>query len=283
MKMPVVGKIYNKKSINYKYRITALRYIVYGLNQEIEGRVIEFIGEEKDLKDIHGCRAYFLSNINKFWEEFEEIEDQPVVNDLKEAIDELENSKGTKVNLGILKKNYEVQKYRIEAISCGDEGHLMLLENVAGLKHYASLGFFRENYDIIKRVNPKSFDALDDSNIPEKADCGISEDTKEKIKFYTNPAHGLVDAFEEKPESIWKSVEERPQQLDNVGADIPCYILDGQGYYRFGLFSVKNFYEHTGRLIEFGKLNEPIKYCTLTDFINDHEQLKERIKKLEEK
>ena len=243
----------------------------------------------------------------KYGENLEDLNEEELMNIIDEEIDKSREDRPT------VKENLTVDKVRVALDGLKDilakrvslrDANKCFKFSIEGMDKRAKYLRKKEELDFEFEEKVQNLvDALNDSNMPEKADSGIVEDVSSvdlsssycptclnncaKVTFSSGNRAYLCESCsksnEEKPKSIWKSVEELPKQLDNVGADIPCYILDGQGYYRFGLFSVKNFYEHNGRLIEFGKLHEPVKYCTLTDFINDYEQLKEIIKKLEEK
>lgn len=75
-------------------------------------------------------------------------------------------------------------------------------------------------------------------------------------------------------ESIWKPVSELPEELYEevlIKTDLDN-IRRGYFYNVCGKFEVMSGYSV-----------ETKKYCTLTDFINDYEKLKERVKKLEGK
>ncbi len=320
MKMPVVGQIYNKKSINYKYRITALRYIVYGLNQEVEGRVIELVCEEKNMKNILGSRSYLLSDINKFWEEFKEIEDQPLteenlqnlseeelMNIIDEEIDKSREERRTvKENLTDDKLGVALDDLKKELNS--DGGYF--LSRKGYYLDFSSKTLAEKTHNLLT--------VLGDSNIPKKADCGTIYYTKAKgkcnncsknldgkrIDFDGNSycsweckdlvVKKILEKFKEKPKSIWKPVQDRPKYSCEAIFRRELYGEPTKYYYFFaeyknqgaGIFEIKGWYAIGSNADDHGKKlidQRSGEYCELTDFMNHIESLEQRIKKLEEK
>ena len=79
-------------------------------------------------------------------------------------------------------------------------------------------------------------------------------------------------------ESIWKPIGELPELAE--GDTMECLIRSDKG-------DVANscFYKHEDEIDHAAcgfEEEEEKEYCSLTDFINDYEKLKERVKKLEE-
>lgn len=87
------------------------------------------------------------------------------------------------------------------------------------------------------------------------------------------------EEVKEKEESIWKSVSELPE--DNYTVIIKA--KGGYGEIFFGAYreDTQNFMDEAMKFVYPKKSID--KYCTLTDFINDYEKLKERVSKLEGK
>lgn len=98
--------------------------------------------------------------------------------------------------------------------------------------------------------------------------------------------------IKEEPKSIWKSIDELDQFIiPNAQDEQDCLVFFNDGTINMALYSPyeKEFYYDS--ICKFEIDREYIKeFCTLTDFIEDHKNLKdhiesleERIKKLEEK
>lgn len=96
---------------------------------------------------------------------------------------------------------------------------------------------------------------------------------------------------EEKPQSIWKPVSELPTDeklsvIVELESGEKCFstYTKGKGFTEIDGSKIGCFY---GRPYQFGFSPKEIKYCTLTDFINNIEQTKldheERLRKLEGK
>lgn len=85
--------------------------------------------------------------------------------------------------------------------------------------------------------------------------------------------------------SVWKPVSELPKQNSDIYSDIPCIVEDALGYHTYAVYSVNAFWDlryGTKKMVE-GYLSSasPIRYCTLTDFINQQNSLLDRVERLE--
>lgn len=115
------------------------------------------------------------------------------------------------------------------------------------------------------------------------SDEKLSKCGRFKIKTGTNSTFEYKCNVEDKEQSIWKPVSE---EVDNQS----IIFINKAGYARLAEAWNDKFYfiegDAGGRDVRSHMIDKTYygkKFCTLTDFINDYEKLKERLKKLEEK
>jgi hypothetical protein len=158
------------------------------------------------------------------------------------------------------------------------------------------------HYNDLAKKAQNLLNAMDDSNIPEKGDCGIGEDTREeryaKVKnLMSNVEIKLPNplifesespksdmtiaidwAFNAEPKStLWKPVSELPKDIKDY---FECFIKFHNGkirkgeYFR-GVFSITDKASYLSIEME--------EYCSLTDYINHQAELEKRVGRLEQK
>jgi hypothetical protein len=226
---------------------------------------------------------YTLSLIefhNNFQELPSETEEEPsyckfCVSETLKAIDNLEAGKGTKYSLSeleqaakdgtLLERKDEVQKAKEGLRSAIRESHIDFPSYHAGRRY-------------IELATQNLLDALDNQNLRDKENSLSGGEAKSNLeqafKDYKNgniKTHNsvdeLIDSVEEKPQSIWRSVEELP---DN-NCDI---LIKVEGEIELQPFSAK---------YGFANKENTKEYCTLTDYITENEQLKQDFEALKAK
>lgn len=130
---------------------------------------------------------------------------------------------------------------------------------------------------------------LSESSAKLNSSIGTRQRTQEELDSIKEPKTDMkeksVDTVESLHEkSIWKDVSELPKQKD-IYADIPCIVEDALGYHTYAVYSVNAFWDLRNNFtkMERGYLSSRslIKYCTLTDFINQQEQTAKKVAELE--
>jgi hypothetical protein len=162
-KLPEVGREYFNNLIGRSFEVQEIKEI-----RDLYGSIRTMVA----LKD---CVA--LYNIEDFFNYFEEV---PSTNQQEED-PWLCNVCG--LSFEECKKNMKKNQAKIEVEKAMEELKKELIETEATINRILKVGDWCPNVLIIKAQNLlNALESLDDSNIPEKGDCGIVEDTRNSQK-----------------------------------------------------------------------------------------------------
>jgi len=288
VKMPVVGSKYKP-------------FYSTGLESEV-------ISVDKNIITIRNCKTGIDHkwSINKFFTNFvpvldlaEELPDQdngnkPVETEEKPDSLPIQESNGT--------KNMEVEKAKEELNNILN--NKQPVPDVEGDISIYKKEFLYESWNLLRHYAQNLLNAMDDSNIPEKGDCGIGEESlkdgltalkwkeagmnyfssskyaDKKSEETNNKAKSMHDEFVkslvDKPKpTLWKPVSELPEELKypsqyiiEVGAEKYLATVN-----TCGLFSVGVGHKFGEAAIK--------RLVSLTDYINHQEELEKRVERLE--
>lgn len=259
-KLPVVGKRYRRIGGGYD--------IVVG---EVEQHLVYFRMADENNKESFSCPLEF------FWGDFEELSE-----------DEAETKPETQNHISELSPEVKEAMEELDReldhwMPTEDKEEYQLTSKAEKL-----LNALDEQFNVMELHNIKAQAEKVDKQFMSKEEDKIDTRQERVDSIKVNETNESVDVKEEEvkeKESIWKPVNELP--TNNAHCLVKCNDANKNHVFS-AVFLAKEQAKGNKGFVDLaaqhlGGMNYSKEYITLTEFINDYEKLKERVKKLEEK